>query len=55
MGIKIFAAIVAIALVLAFLMPVVIKLKDIALGCVILIGIVMMLIDLWQSLQSKEE
>ena len=55
MGIKIFAAIVAIALVLAFLAPVVIKLKDIALGCVILIGVVMMLVDLWQSLQVKEE
>jgi len=55
MGIRIFAAIVAIALMLAFLTPVVLKLKDVALGCIILIGIVMMLIDLWQSLQSKEE
>lgn len=55
MPIKIFAGIVAIVLMVAFLSPVVFKLKDVALGIVILIGIVMMLIDLWQSLQSKED
>ena len=55
MGIKIFAAIVAIVLMIAFLAPMVFKLKDVALGCIILIGIAMMLIDLWQSLQAKEE
>jgi hypothetical protein len=31
------------------------KLKDVALGVIILIGIVMMLMDLWQSLQSKDD
>ena len=55
MPIKIFAAIVAVVLPLCYLIPVVFKLKDVALGVVILIGIAMMLIDLWQSLQSKEE
>jgi hypothetical protein len=55
MGIKIFAAIVAVVLVIGFLAPVVLKLKNVALGCVILIGIVMMLVDLWQSMQSKED
>lgn len=55
MPIKIFAAVVAVVLVLAFLIPPVLKLKDVALGAVILIGIAMMLIDLWQSLQSKED
>ncbi|MFM9981985.1 MAG: hypothetical protein ACKVP9_13840 [Burkholderiales bacterium] len=55
MGIKIFAAIVAIVLMIAFLAPMVFKLKDVALGCIILIGIAMMLVDLWQSLQAKEE
>ncbi len=55
MPIKIFAAIVAVALMLAFLSPVVFKLKDIALGVIILIGIAMMLIDLWQSLQSEDD
>ncbi len=55
MGIKIFASIAAVTLMIAFLVPVVFKLKDVALGCIILIGLVMMLIDLWQSLQAKEE
>ncbi len=55
MPIKIFAGLVALVLVIAFLSPVVFKLKDIALGIVIGIGIVLMLVDLWQSLQSKED
>ena len=55
MPIKIFAGIIAIALMIAYVSPVVFKLKDIALGVVILIGIGMMLVDLWQSLQSKED
>ena len=55
MPIKIFSAVVAIVLVLGFLSPVVFKLKDFALGAVIAIGIAMMLIDLWQSLQSRDQ
>ncbi len=55
MPIKIFAAAAAVVLMLSFLGPPVLKLKEIALGVVILIGIVMMLVDLWQSLQSKED
>jgi len=42
-------------MVLCFLVPPVLKLKDVALGVVIAIGVVMMLIDLWQSLQAKED
>ena len=55
MPIKIFAAIVAVALLLALLTPGVFKLKDVALGVIILIGIVMMLVDLAQSLKSKDD
>lgn len=55
MPIKIFAAIVAIVLLLAFVTPVVIKLKDISLGVVIAIGVAMMLVDLLQSLKSKDD
>ncbi|MEK6244141.1 MAG: hypothetical protein AABM33_06530 [Pseudomonadota bacterium] len=55
MPIKIFAAVIAVALMLSFLSPVVLKLKDVALGVVILIGIIMMLVDLWQSLRSEED
>jgi hypothetical protein len=55
MPIKIFAAILAIVLMLGFLSPVMFKLKDVVLGVVILIGIAMMLVDLWQSLRSKDD
>ena len=55
MPIKIFAAAVAVTLVLGFLSPVVFKLKDVALTVIILIGVVMMLIDLWQSLQREDD
>ena len=55
MLIKIVAAVVAVALMLSFVTPVVFKLKDVALGVTIAIGVVMMLIDLWQSLQSEED
>ncbi|MDH3563547.1 MAG: hypothetical protein OEN49_09170, partial [Gammaproteobacteria bacterium] len=52
---NIVAGFVAVILMLVYLGPVVIKLWDLALVLVILIGFVMMLIDLWQSLQSKED
>jgi hypothetical protein len=55
MAVKIFSAAVAMILVLAFLVPVIVKMKEIDLAAVLLVGIVMMLIDLWQSLQSKED
>ena len=55
MALKIFAGIVAVALLLAYLAPLVIKLKDVSLGVVILIALAMMLIDLVQSLKSKED
>ena len=40
---------------IAYLAPLVIKLKDVSLGVVILIALTMMLIDLVQSLKSKED
>ena len=55
MALKIFAGILAVALMLIYLAPVVLKLMQPALTIVVLIGIVMMLVDLWQSLQSKED
>lgn len=55
MGLKIFAGLVAVALLLTYLSPVVLRLRDPALTIVVLIGIVMMLVDLWQSLRSKED
>ena len=52
---KIVAGIVAAALMIAYMAPVVWRLKDVALWVVAGIGVVMMLVDLWQSLQSKED
>lgn len=52
---KVVAGIVAMILALGFLAPPVIKLKDPALAVVIVIGVVLMVIDLWQSLQSKDD
>ena len=55
MAIKVFSGIVALLLVLAFVVPPAVKLKDVALAIVIGIGVVLMLIDLWQSLQKAED
>jgi len=55
MVLKIVAGIIATALLVAFVAPPVIKLQNVALSAVIAIGLVMMLIDLWQSLQSKDD
>jgi hypothetical protein len=55
MGLKIFAGIVAVVLMLSYLLPMVIKLKQVSLGVVILIALTMMLVDLYQSLKSNEE
>ena len=55
MGLKIFAGIVAVVLMVGYLLPLVFKLKEVSLGVVILIALVMMLVDLGQSLKSKED
>jgi hypothetical protein len=54
MAVQIFAAFVAIALLLAFLVPIAWKLKEVSLAAVMAIAVVMMLIDLWQSLKGRE-
>lgn len=54
MPVKIFAAIVAVVLVLGYLTPVVLKLKEVALAVVIVIGVAMMLLDLWQSFRERD-
>jgi hypothetical protein len=55
MPIKIFAALIAVVLMVGYLVPVVLKLKEISLGVVIAIGLGMMLVDLVQSFKSKED
>jgi hypothetical protein len=54
MIVKIVCGIIALTLVLAFVLPTAIKIKSIALSVVISIGVVMMLIDLWQSLREND-
>jgi hypothetical protein len=55
MALKIVAGILGVALMLIYLAPVVWKLKDPALSIVVVAGVAMMLVDLWQSLKSKED
>jgi len=55
MPIKIFAGLVAVALMLAYLGPMIFKMKDVALTSVVVIGIVVMLVDLWQSLRKSRD
>jgi hypothetical protein len=55
MPVKYFSAVIAIVLMLGFLGAIVFKLKEVALGVVVLIGIGMMLVDLAQSLKKAED
>ncbi len=55
MPMKLFAGLVAVVLMLAYLVPLVFKLKEVSLGVVVGIAITMMLVDLWQSLRSGED
>lgn len=55
MAFKILAGIVAAALLIAFLLPYALKMQDIALGVVIVVGLAMMARDLWESLQEKDD
>jgi len=55
MAFKILASIVAAALLCIFIGPVVVKLKDVALSIVVLIGVTMMVVDIWHALRSKDD
>jgi hypothetical protein len=54
MAVKIAAGVVALILIVGYLLPPVLKLKEVALGVVIIVGLSMMAVDLWQSLKSKD-
>jgi len=55
MAFKILAGIVAAGLLILFIGPVVVKLKELSLTAVVLIGLAMMIVDVWQSFKSKDE
>lgn len=48
-------AVAAIALMAGYLGPLAFKMKDVALSIVILIGVVVMLVDLWQSMRETQD
>jgi hypothetical protein len=52
---KTLAGVLAAIALIAYMAPVVWRLQDAALWIVVLLGVGMMLLDLWQSLQSKED
>ena len=55
MALKIIAGIVGALLLLVYMAPVVLRLKEVSLSVICVIGVGMMLLDLWQSLWSKED
>lgn len=55
MAFKVFASLVAAALLILFVGPVVTKLKEVALVVVVGIGLAMMLVDLWQTAKSGDD
>ena len=54
MAVKIVAAIVAVILLGTYLLALAFKLKEIDLTIVIIAGLSLMLVDLWQSLKSRD-
>jgi hypothetical protein len=54
MILKVLAGLLAVSLVVIYLIPPVYKLQDIELGVVVSIGLVMMLVDLVQSLRKDD-
>lgn len=55
MHLKTLAGIFAIALFVAYFGPIVIKLKDLPLTAVVVGGIVMVAIDVWESLTDQND
>jgi hypothetical protein len=52
---RILASVAASLLLLAFLLPYVVKMKEVALGVVILAGLAMMARDIWDTLREKDD
>jgi hypothetical protein len=52
---KVIVGIFAAALLLTYVAPVVLRLKEMPLWIICLLGVGMMLLDLWQSLRAKDD
>jgi len=55
MAIKIVSGILALALFIVYTGAIAVKLKDAALIVVILIGLVLMMIDLWETIRERDD
>jgi hypothetical protein len=55
MPLKIVFSFLAVVLMLLYLSPVLYRLKQVDLSIVVIIGVSMMLVDVWQSLKSKDD
>jgi hypothetical protein len=54
MKFRIFCSVVAALLLMAYISPVVVKLKDVALSAVVLVGLSLMIADIWHSLRTRD-
>jgi hypothetical protein len=55
MPLKIVYSVMAVVLMLLYLSPVLYRLQQLDLTIAVLIGLSMMLVDVWQALKSKED
>jgi hypothetical protein len=55
MPLKLVYSVLAVVLMLLYLSPVLYRLKQVDLSIVVIIGVIMMLVDVWQSLKTKED
>ena len=55
MTVRIVAGLIAIGLLLAYLAPMAFKMKNLPLGIVIVLGVVLMLVEMWHSLRESDE
>jgi hypothetical protein len=51
---KLIFGVIAVALVAAYVVPIALKMRDYSLGVVVALGLLMMIVDMLQSLRSKD-
>lgn len=54
MGFKILATVAAMALFVAYYLPIVVKLKDVALMVIVVGGFALAAVDAWHTLRDKD-
>jgi hypothetical protein len=51
---KLIFGLIAVALVAAYVVPIALKMRDYSLGAVMALGLVMMIVDMLQSLRTRD-